>query len=130
MGDVINFNEKSNRIEYDKYLANDCYLKTTALNGLKAGGYHLNRSGVLQFQHDSKLKETGVLSIDDLSVILMNFDPGTRQEVVNYMEKKRMDNKKKDKNLIPLILTLIGILFFELYGIISCFFDIVHLIKK
>lgn len=130
MGDVVNFNEKSNRIEYDKYLANDCYLKTTALNGLKASGYRLNRNGVLQFQHNCGLNETGVLSVDDLSVLLLSFDPETRQEVVNYMERIKMNKKNNDKKMVPLILTLAGILFFELYGIISCFLDIVHLIKK
>jgi len=129
MGEIVSFNKKLNKIEFDEFLSEDCYLRTTALNGLKQCGYHLNRNGVLQFQRANGLKETGILSIDDLSILLMGFESQTRQEIINYMEQKRM-NKNKKENLIPIIITLAALLFFELYGIISCFFDIVNLIKK
>jgi len=133
MGEIVSFNKKSNKIDYDKYLTEDSYLRTTALNGLKSCGYHLNRNGVLQFQHDNKLKETGVLSIDDLPVLVLSFDPQTRQDFINYLEKIKMDKKedknKKDKSILAII-TLSLILIFELYGIVSCFFDIVNSIMK
>jgi hypothetical protein len=126
MGDIVNFNKKLNKIEFDEFLSNDSYLRTTALNGLKQCGYRITRNGVLQFQRDNNLKQTGVLCIDDLSILLVGFDSQTRQEVINYLEKKNM--KRKNNNSI--IITLLALLFFELYGVVSCFFDIVHLIKK
>lgn len=129
MGEIVSFNKKLNKIEFDEYLSKDSYLRTTALNGLKQCGYHVTYNGVLQFQRDNGLNQTGILCIDDLSILLLGFDPQTRQEVINYMEQKRIMNKK-DGNLVLLIITLLALLFFELYGVISCFFDIVNLIKK
>ena len=128
MGDIVSFNKKLNKIEFDEYLSKDSYLRSTALNGLKQCGYHVTRNGVLQFQHNNNLEETGVLSIDDLPILLLGFDAQTRQEIINYMEQKKNMNNKKDN--LMLIITLSAILFFELYGIISCFFDIIDLIKK
>lgn len=129
MGDIVSFNKKLNKIEFDEYLSKDSYLRSTALNGLKQCGYHVTRNGVLQFQHDNNLEETGVLSIDALPTLLLGFDAQTRQEIINYMEQKKNMNNKKD-NLVLVIITLSAILFFELYGIVSCFFDIIDLIKK
>ena len=128
MGDIVSFNKKLNKIEFDEYLSKDSYLRSTALNGLKQCGYHVTRNGVLRFQHDNNLEETGVLSIDALPTLLLEFDAQTRQEIINYMEQKKNMNNKKDN--LMLIITLSAILFFELYGIISCFFDIIDLIKK
>lgn len=129
MGEIVSFNKKLNKIEFDEYLSKDSYLRSTALNGLKQCGYCVTRNGVLQFQHDNNLEETGVLSIDALPILLLGFDAQTRQEIINYMEQKKSMNNKKD-NLVLAIITLLAILFFELYGIISCFFDIINLIKK
>lgn len=130
MGEIVSFNKKLNKIEFDDYLLSDSYLRTTALNGLKQYGYSINPNGVRLFQRTNNLKETGILSIDDLPVLLLSFDPQTRQDVINYMEQKKNMKNEKNSNSFLLIITLSAILFFEIYGIISCFFDIVHFIKK
>ena len=135
MGEVVNFNSKTNKIEFDCILSDDSYLNIASLNMLQSAGYHVNRDGVLQFQKDHKLKQDGIMSIDMFPDLLMYLDPNSRQDILNYMERNkftiRENNMKKKKiNYTYLILTLIGILFFELYGIISCAIDIYHLFVK
>lgn len=130
MGNIIEFNEKSNKIDFDNFLNNDPYLKSTAINALKIAGYYLNKKEVVRFQHEHGLKETGKLSIDNMAVLITYFDPQTRQEIINHMNRKSHKNDKDiSKNMPLLIITLSGILFFELYGIVSFFFDIIDIIR-
>lgn len=131
MGEIVKFTANSERIEYDNILLNDPYLRTTALNALSSAGYRLNKQGVIQFHIDNNRPPTGWLGISDFDLLIIQFDdPETRQEIINYVAKKRdeyMSNKNKKKpSYLSIILTLGGIAFFELYGIVSCFFDIYH----
>ncbi len=129
MGNIIDFNSKTGSIEYDCILKADPYLRSTALNALQLASYSISRFGVLEFEKDNGFKEDGILSIDHLAVLISYYDPDTRQEIINYLERTKTMKTDNNKGTGAIIITLLFLLFFELYGIVSCFLDIVNLIK-
>lgn len=133
MGEILDFCEKSNRMDMDPIFQKDAYLRLAALNALQKAGYSLNREGLLAFQHSIAHEETGKLSMDDFIFLLQVHEPDERQAILNHIDKLYnggtivKNNKKPSYGSI--IVFLIALCFFELYGIISCFFDIWRLFK-
>ena len=138
MGEILDFCEKSNKMDMDPMFKEDAYLRVAALNALEKAGYPLNRDGLLQFQHNMSHPETGILSLTDFTYLIQVFEPDERQAVVNHLERNynmnswRKNNMKKNKkkpSYGSIILFLVLLCFFELYGITSCLIDLWRLTR-
>lgn len=134
MGKIVDFNSlDKNKIKCDEYLNNDAYLRTTLLNALRIAGYPATPNGIKQYQRDNGFEDNGILCTDMIPGLITNYDPNVMQDILNYIQRKNEETKKvmkNDKDMKNLIIWLILFAFFELYGVVSCFLDILRLIKK
>lgn len=137
---VIDFNKiknKNNEIQYDENMDLNPYFKLTFENALSLMELPITTETVYKIQEELELEKTGIVSIMELLYVSFVFDPNTRQDIVNKVDRyiengsyKIGKNKKKSRSDIALIIraVIISIIFitFFVWGVIDCWILIWH----
>ena len=129
MGDIVQF-KNSNLVTFSDIIKSDGYLQLSALNALDKAGYELNENGVKEFQYNNKLEVTGIIDVEDLTLLIQVFDNDKIQDIVSHLDraadKYNADHMSKHDTRL-LIAWLVLFLFFEVWGLVSFIIFIVHL---
>ena len=129
MGDIVQF-KNSNLVTFSDIIKSDGYLQLSALNALDKAGYELNENGVKEFQYNNKLEVTGIIDVEDLTLLIQVFDNDKIQDIISHLDrsadKYNADHMSKHDTRL-LIVWLILFLFFEVWGLVSFIIFIVHL---
>ena len=122
---IIEFNNRY-KIKYSDIINDDGFLKLTAVNALDAAGYEISESGVREFQSNNNLEVTGVIGVEDFTMLIQVFDNDNIQDIVSHLDRS-IDkyNKKNKKNAgstdIKIFIWLAFFAFFEVFGVLSFF---------
>lgn len=140
-GNVIDFNKIKNRdnIQYDENMESNPYFKLTFENALSLMELPISTETVYNIQEELELEKTGIVSIVELLYVSYVFDPNTRQNILDKVEKYIEDesyndgkNKKKSKSDLAIIIraVIVCIIFiaFFVWGVIDCWILIWHAI--
>lgn len=139
MGKVLQFNINNNDciITFEEFIAQDNYLRITALNALDKLGYDSSPEGVMQFQQDvncpDKVEVNGIIDYPTFVTLTFNaFTHDTNQEILNHIMRTsdfetsiELDNRWKN-NLNQLITKIVCIIactstitYFVIYTIVK-----------
>lgn len=126
---IIQFNNKY-KVKFCSIIDNDGYLKLTALNALDYSGYDMTEKGVKEFQANNDLEVTGIIDINDFTILIQVFDNDKIQDVLSHLDRE-LDRayNYKGKNYIKVAIWLLLLLFFEVWGIVSFalfIYNIIH----
>ena len=137
MGEIVNFGSyKAEDILFSgEILENDNYLQLTTMNLLNKFGYTYDKNSIIDLQKSLGIAPTGVISDEEfLALVDMLEDPDDKNHILGYYNEIKTsivkEEKENKRSMNFLILWLLGICFFAIWGFIDFIKFIINLIIK